>query len=59
MDKVDINISASIRALYTKYFWRFLRHIEIFLNHLEGVDILMGRVPVPQNWAELSKYMGK
>ena len=38
--------------------WRFLRHIGIFQDHLGGVDTPTGRVPVPTNWAKLSKYIG-
>ena len=29
-------------------FWRFLRHIETFLDHLGNVDTTVGRVPVPK-----------
>ena len=53
----EVNISASMRAPCTIYL-RFLRHIGTFLDHLRGADTLMGRVPVPKNWAKLSKYMG-
>ena len=54
----EVSISASIKAPYTKYFWRFLRHIRTFLDYLGGVDLPVGRVPVPKIWAKLSLYMG-
>ena len=40
-------------------FWRLLRHIGTFLDHLGGVDTPMDRVLVPKQWAKLSKYMGE
>ena len=40
-------------------FWRFLRHIGTFSDHLGGVVTPVGRVPVPKNQAYLSKYMGE
>ena len=40
-------------------FWRFQNHIEIFLDHLGGVDPPVGRVLVPNYEAKLSKYMGE
>ena len=49
----EVNMSASIRAPCTN-FWRFLRHIGIFLKHLGGVDRPMGGPPVPKSrprWA--------
>ena len=52
------SISAAIRAPCTQFFWRFLRHIRTFLDHLRGVDPPVGRVLVPRNQAKLSKYMG-
>ena len=55
----EVNISASIKAPCTKYFLRFLRHIGTFLDYLGGVDIPVERVPVPKNWAKLSKYIGE
>ena len=39
-------------------FWRFLGHIEIFLDYVRGVQTPVGRVWVPRNKAKLSKYMG-
>ena len=39
--------------------WRFLQHTATFLDHLGGVDTPAGRVLLPENWAELSKYMGE
>ena len=41
-------------------FWKFLRHIGAFLDHLAGVDTPAGRVPVPKtgpNWANISAFM--
>ena len=39
-------------------FWKFLRHIETFLDYLGDADTPEGRVLVPRNWAKLSKYIG-
>ena len=39
-------------------FWKFLRHIGTFVDHLGGVITPVGRVPVPQNWAKWMKYIG-
>ena len=54
----EVNISASIRAPCTKFFWTFLRHIGTLLDHLEGVSTPMDRASAPEKWAKLSKYMG-
>ena len=54
MGEWGVNISASITAPGTKYFWRFLRHIGTFLDCLGGVDAPMGRALAPKtrpNWA--------
>ena len=51
--------SLVIVLAFTKFFWRFLRHIGTFLDHLGGLDTPVGRVQVPRHWAELSKYMGE
>ena len=40
------------------FFWRFLRHIETFLDYFRAVDTPDGRVLVPRNKAKLGKYMG-
>ena len=40
MESGDVNISASIRAPCIKYFWRFLRHTETFLDHFEVLTCL-------------------
>ena len=51
---MEVNIPASIKAPCTKYFWRFLRHIGPFLDHLTGGDTPANWVPVPKtglNWA--------
>ena len=34
-----------------------LRHTATFLDYLGGVDIPLSSVPVPTNWAKLSKYI--
>ena len=59
MGEGEVSVSASIRAPCTKYFWRFLRQIGTFLNHLWGVDTPMSRVPAPKTWSKLSRYMGR
>ena len=52
------SISQLLLRLHAPNFsWRFMRHIETFLDYLGDVDTPMGRVPVPRNWAKLSKYM--
>ena len=43
----------------TNCFWRFLKNIGTFLDHLGGVDTPMGGVPVLKYWAKLSKCMGQ
>ena len=48
MGEGGVNISASIRAPCTKYFWRLLRHIDTFQDNLGRVDTPVGRVPVPK-----------
>ena len=53
------NMSTSIRAPCTKYFWKFLRHIRTFLDYLGDVDPPVGRVLAPNNQAKLNKYMGE
>ena len=53
------NMSTSIRAPCTKYFWKFLRHIRTFLDYLGDVDPPVGRVLVPNYQATLGKYMGE
>ena len=58
MGEGEVNISASNRAPCTKIFWRFLRHIGTFVDHLGGDDTPAARVLVSQNWAKVSKYMG-
>ena len=45
-------------APYTKFFWKDLRHIRIFLDPSGGDDPPVGRVLVPRHQAKLSKYMG-
>ena len=40
------------------FFWRFLRHIGTFLEHLRGVDTPMGIALTPKSRPKLSKYMG-
>ena len=40
------------------FFWRFLRHIGTFLDHLGGVGTHAGRVPVPRNWADVEQIHG-
>ena len=55
----EVNISASIRAPCTKYFWNFLRHIGTFLDYWGGVGTPMDGALVPDNWAKLSKYIGE
>ena len=49
-----VNISASFRAPWTKFFLRFLRCKGICLDHLGGVDTPVDRVLAPKtglNWA--------
>ena len=58
MGEGEVNISASIRAPYPKFFGKFMRHIGTFLDHLGGVDPLMGRSLAPKIQAKLSKCMG-
>ena len=49
----EVNFSASIMAPCTKCFWRFLRYIWTFLDHLGGVVTFMGGAPVPiLGWVE-------
>ena len=59
MGSGEVNISVSIRATCTKFFWRFLTHIETSLGHLGGVDTPVSRVPAPKIWTKLNKYMGE
>ena len=54
-----VNISATIRATCTKYFWRFLRDIGTFLEYLGGVGTSMVGAPVAKKWAKLRKCMGE
>ena len=51
--------SLLIVLAWTTFFWRFLRHIGTFLDHLGGVDTPMGRVLALKIQANLSKYMGE
>ena len=44
----EVNISASVRAHAPIIFWRFLTHIETFLDHSGGVYTSEGRVPAPK-----------
>ena len=41
MGSWEVSISASIRAPCTNFFWKFLKHIGTFVDHLGGVDTSM------------------
>ena len=54
---VEVNISASIRAPYTKCFLEFPEIHRNISDYMGGVDTPVGRVLVPKHLARLSKYM--